>query len=231
MYATVHCSLCLLCSCMCAHVYNVYMYVCMYRVLVYMYMPAHKQLACYAHVFPVIYLCVIYVHAVPMHDDFLCITMCVYAEVTLCCINEINAYSHFRLYLSLRSLNLFLHLLVSVTMSCRISASTICSKKSTGWGSSGRSSCGPSEPKKGAAATAWSLSGVVTNHGIDDVCTVLALPPHPPLPLPLPLSRLLPCVAVLVEASPIYNISLSLYHVHIVSYMYKYFIFYYSIVL
>ena len=68
MYARVHFSPCLLCSCMCARVYN--MYVCTYRVLVYMYMPVHKQLACYAHVLPVINLFVIYVRAVPMYYDF-----------------------------------------------------------------------------------------------------------------------------------------------------------------
>ena len=85
------------------------------------------------------------------------------------------------------SLKLFLYLLVSVTMSWRMSSSTSCLKKWTGWGSSGMTSWGPGEPKNGGAATASSLSGVVSNHGIDDVA-VLALPF--PLPLPLPLPRL-----------------------------------------
>ena len=138
--------------------------------------------------------------------------VCVCFTCTHACMHIVAFVSFLATPLPLpRSLNLFLHLLVSVTMSWRMSSSTSCSKKWTGWGSSGRSSCGPGKPKNGGAATASSLSGVVTNHGIDDVA-LLALPPplSLPLPLPLPLPRCLSCVAVLVEASPIQYFLLSL---------------------
>lgn len=60
------------------------------------------------------------------------------------------------------------HLLVSSTISWRMSPLTSCSKKCMGSGSWGRSSIGPGEPTNGGGEGDWSVPGVVVVHGSDE---------------------------------------------------------------
>ena len=156
--------------CVCSYVrkYNVYVCMCSVFVFGHVHVMYYKLSVC---------ACTIYCT---------CTCICVFYS-TQACMHIVSFVSFLGTPLPLpRFLKLFLYLLVSVTMSWRISSSTSCSKKWTGWGSSGRSSCGPGEPKNGGAATASSLSGVVANHGIDDVAVLVLPPPSSPSPPPPP---------------------------------------------